>query len=492
MRIQERFYPLPNTGNTTTLVANNYRETVDAKRSKPYYATARLDHNFSDTDRMFGRFTFHQATNPVWEGNLPAIGMRQQLRQNKAVTFSYTRILGPSLVNEFRYGHAYNNNPIAGPIRGLELIDSLGLRGLAPGLPDIGGILKVSFPGTALTGLSQIDVQNPGFLNRNNQFQDQITWLRGTHSLKFGTEIRRVDWEEMVAPANLFGPWTSPGASRGPSVRRLPARRAEHRVARVSAGAGAAAAAGPTTSSRRTTGRSRRNLTINLGLRYDLHPGWFERDGRLAAFDIDSRAIVIADDGMNKVSPLMPAGYVGIVTREQRGPAVTHPGAHGPQQLRAAARPRLPAVRRRADGDPRRLRALLRHDADRSPGRPARRSCSRRPRSPTRPTPTVVLPAVFPAAGTAGPSSIALPLAVNPGSADALQPSMERDRRARALEHRIPRLLCRHARPRHVVHARRQRAGSGRAALHREAAAVPAVSRASPMPTTGRATTTTA
>ena len=53
-------------------------------RSKPYYATARLDHNFGDNDRIFGRFTFHQATNPVWEGNLPAIGMRQALRQNKA------------------------------------------------------------------------------------------------------------------------------------------------------------------------------------------------------------------------------------------------------------------------------------------------------------------------------------------------------------------------------------------------------------------------
>ena len=47
LRIQERFYPLPNTGNTATLVANNYRETLPTERSKPYYATARVDHNFS-------------------------------------------------------------------------------------------------------------------------------------------------------------------------------------------------------------------------------------------------------------------------------------------------------------------------------------------------------------------------------------------------------------------------------------------------------------
>src|SRR4051812_29023277 len=178
LHLQERFYPLPNTGNTATLTANNYRETVDTERSKPYYATARLDHNFGDKDRIFARFTFHQATNPVWEGNLPAIGMREQLRQDKALTFSYTRILGPALINELRYGHAYNNNPVSGPVRGLDLATSLGLQGLAPGLPDIGGILKVSFPGTALTGLSQIDAANPGFLNRINQLQDQVTWLR--------------------------------------------------------------------------------------------------------------------------------------------------------------------------------------------------------------------------------------------------------------------------------------------------------------------------
>ena len=51
--IQERFYPLPNTGSTATLVSQNYRETVETKRSKPYYATARLDHNFGANDRVW-------------------------------------------------------------------------------------------------------------------------------------------------------------------------------------------------------------------------------------------------------------------------------------------------------------------------------------------------------------------------------------------------------------------------------------------------------
>jgi hypothetical protein len=412
LRLQDRFYPVPNTGGTTTLTANNFRETVDTDRSKPYYATARVDHNFGDRDRIFGRFTFHQATNPVWEGNLPAIGMRQQLRQNKALTFSYTRILGPSLINELRYGHAYNNNPISGPIRGLEVVDSLGLRGLAPGLPDIGGILKVSFPGTALTGLSQIDVQNPGFLNRIHQIQDQVTWLAGTHSLKFGTDIRRIDWEEMIAPATLFGSIDFTGRYTG------------HPYADFLLGL-------PNTASRAfppvPTLRRRwtydffaqddwkigRNLTVNLGLRYDLHPGWVEREGRLAFFDVTSGAIAIADDGANKVSPLMPSSYVGIVTASSLG----LPSNTLVRTDRNNFAPRL-GVAWRPFSDARTvLRAGygLYYDL-----LPIELQAARAPfvftETPfTNPAaPSVVLPTVFPAAGTAGPSSIALPLAVNP------------------------------------------------------------------------------
>ena len=110
-----------------------------------------------------------------------------------------------AFVSEFRGGYTYNNNPISGPVRGLELADSLGLRGLAPGLPDISGVLKVSFPGSGLTGLSQVDWTNPGFLNRVYTLQNQTTWQKGTHTVKGGFEIRRVDNDESIASPNLFG-----------------------------------------------------------------------------------------------------------------------------------------------------------------------------------------------------------------------------------------------------------------------------------------------
>jgi outer membrane receptor protein involved in Fe transport len=420
LKIQERFYPLPNTGNTATLVANNYRETVEADRSKPYYATARVDHNFSPSDRLFGRFTFHQATNPVWEGNLPAFGMRQQKRMNKALSFSYTRIFGSSLVNELRFGHAYNNNPLGGPLRGLEVVQSLGLQGLAPGLPDVAGVPKLSFPGAGLTGLSQIDWTNPGFLNRSNQIQNQTTWMRGTHTVKLGTDIRRVDWEELNAHPNLFGAIDFTGRlTQVPGITG-----SGHPYADFLFGVpnSVARAFPPVPSLRRRwtydffaqdDWKLTQNVTLNLGLRYDIHPGWFEREDRLAMFDVTSGKIVVPDDGLSKVSPLMPKGYVDVVTASSVG----LPSSALVRTDRNNFAPRLGIAYRPFGGGSTVIRGGYGIYYDMMP---VSLQASLSPfvfqeTAFTNPTaPVVVLPNMFPAAGTAGPATIALPLAANP------------------------------------------------------------------------------
>jgi outer membrane receptor protein involved in Fe transport len=420
LRIQERFYPLPNTGNTAVLSPNNYRETLPVNRSKPYYATARVDHNFSAADRLFGRFTFHEATNPVWEGNLPAFGMRNQRRMNKAYTASYTRIIGPTLVNEFRAGHAYNNNPIAGALSGPEVINSLGVSGLAPGLPSISGLLKVSFPGIAVTGLSQVDWRNPGFLNRSNQVQNQTTWLHGRHSLKFGADVRRVDWEEHNAPPNLFGNVDFTG--RFSSVSGVAAL--GHPYADFLFGVPNTAARAfppvPALRSRWTYDffaqddwKVTRNLTVNLGLRYDIHPGWYERNGRLATFDVTSGKVVIPEDGRDKVSPLMPAGYVDVVTADSVG----LPSRALVRTDRNNIAPRLGFAWRPFGGGSTVVRGGYGLYFDMMPiDLPASQTpfVFQETQFTNPAVPTVVFPSVFPAAGTSGPASVALPLAVNP------------------------------------------------------------------------------
>jgi hypothetical protein len=63
----------------------------------------------------------------------------------------------------------------------------------------------------------------------------------------------------------------------------------------------------------------RPNLTVNLGLRYEVRPGWNEASGLQAVFDVNSGKIVVPDGSLSKVSPLLPAGYVDVVEASKAG-----------------------------------------------------------------------------------------------------------------------------------------------------------------------------
>ena len=236
-----------------------------------------------------------------------------------------------------------------------------------------------------------MDCTNPGFLNRNNQIQDQLTWMHGTHSLKFGADIRRVDWEEMIAPASLFGAVDFTGAlhrvAARPSLRRFPAR-LPNTASRAFPPIAVAAAALDLRLLR--AGRLEDHAQSDAQPRTAVRPP--SRLGRAArpagVLRRPERTIVVADDGADKISPLMPIRLRRVVYREQRRAALADAGTDRSQQLRAAARSRVSSVRRRADRDPCRLRPLLRHDADRSPGRARAVRVHRRPRSRIRHAPS--------------------------------------------------------------------------------------------------------
>jgi len=205
------------------------------------------------------------------------------------------------------------------------------------------------------------------------------------------------------------------------------------------------------------------DLTLNLGLRYDYHPLWEETNGLQAVFDLKSGAVAVVDDGTPKVSRLMPRGYVPVVSASEVGlPADTlvhTDGNNFSPRLGVALRPfgRADFVLRGGYG--------LAYDMT-----PIDLTAGGVPfviAEPTYtnalPVPVVVLPRVFPAAGTGGPTTVQLPNAVNP---DLQMPVTQRP-------DRDPFVVRGHDRTRHVVHARYQRAGARRPAVHRQAAALP-------------------
>ncbi len=420
-KIQDRFYPLPNFGDPNTFHSSNYREAKTRGFDPSTYWTTRIDHKFSERNSVFGRYTWQRLYNLPYEGNLPTIGQRFQQRDDRAATVSYTHLFSPTKVNELRWGFGFNNNPITPPVNGLQEVKDLGLQGLAPNLPDLPGIFKVNWSGIGLQSISQLNYRNPGYRTHTEEVQDHFNWFHGRHTLKFGWDMLRSEYDDFGAPGDLFGNvrFSSRFTSGGVAGQGNP-------YADFLLGI-------PTTASRAfPTPRIDRNrwahdffvqddfkvnprLTVNIGLRYEPHFNWRENSGLMSIFDVKSGKIVIPDGSLPKVSPLFPKGYVGIAEAHEvgmEGRTLIHPDLNKfAPRIGVAYRPWgentvfrsgfgifydvVPLVYALDFGD---IPFVLNEPAYTNPTS----------------NPQVIFPRVFPASGVSGPSTVSIPAAENP------------------------------------------------------------------------------
>ncbi len=317
-KFQERFYPVPNF-NPSVFSATNFRTQTQRPFDPNTYWTTRFDHRLNSKHFVFGRYIWNRSYSRDFDNSLPAFGQRWQTRDTRGINTSYTFTLSANMVNEARWGYAWNDNPRHGPLLGNEVTKDLGLTGLSPGIPqDINGVLRVGFTGLAITQTAQTAWRHPGFLNFAQQFQDQFSWFRGKHNLKFGLLAGRTLYQDQNMPDALFGNLTFSN------------RYANHPYADFLLGIPTSAQrAAPAIFVDRTRWdwnfyltdewKIRPNLTLNVGMRYELHPAWNEKSGRQSIFDVTTGKIIIPDGASKGISPLMPRGYVDIVEAKNAG-----------------------------------------------------------------------------------------------------------------------------------------------------------------------------
>jgi hypothetical protein len=417
-KIQDRFYPLPNFGNTATLAAQNYRENVTRAWDAPVMWVLRGDHRFSERDFVFSRFTFTRGPNTPYEGNLPTIGRRIQRRDTRSLTGSYTHMFRSDLVNEVRYGMVLNNNPVAGPINGQDMVRELGLVGLADNLPNVSGLLKVSWAGIGLQPISQVDYTNPGYRNHGQQVQNHLSWFKGRHNIKFGVEVNRIQLDDYLAASALFGQLTFSNQFTNGGITGQGNPYADFLL-------------GLPTSAQRAfppirLDRNRwmyegfvmddwkvnQKLTLNLGVRYELKTPWRENQGFISAFDIKSGSIVVPDGSLDKISPLYPKNYLPIIGASAAG----FPERSLIRMDRNNIAPRVGLAYRPFDE-----RTVIRagfgvyYDVVPFQFISGASPFVVQEQTYTNPVnnPQVTLPRVYPAGGGAGPASVAVPGAVN-------------------------------------------------------------------------------
>ncbi len=153
--MQNRFYPSPNFGNTSTLSNSEPPGGRSLNAGKQRYYVIRGDHKFSDSDSIDGALhlagfryrRFHEcsADSSTWPSHA------HEPRRHRHV---HSSLFADDRSTKFRWGLATNNLPIYPAGQWSAFRQELGLQGLAPDLPDLPGVLNISFAGLGVDGPS--------------------------------------------------------------------------------------------------------------------------------------------------------------------------------------------------------------------------------------------------------------------------------------------------------------------------------------------------
>ena len=109
---------------------------------------------------------------------------------------SNTRVITPNVVNEARFGYNRFFNSIGTYLAfNTDVVSEIGIPNFPGGAPVTWGI-----PNVTLIGYSSIGDSTEGpYANNNNtlQFVDNLSWVRGKHSFRFGAEFTRQNYDQV-------------------------------------------------------------------------------------------------------------------------------------------------------------------------------------------------------------------------------------------------------------------------------------------------------
>ena len=308
-KLLTQYYPQPNynSGSTT----GNYRTLLPLTNQTDGY-DIRIDHNISSTHQIYGRWTWKNlpslsAANAGISQLLPPLSTNEADR-NLLLADNYT--LSARLINEFRFGYSDLDTPQTLPFSGASVAQNLGLTGLdLSHAGNTGGFPGFNF--SSGTGFSSIGHGAVGPQHsRTLQYTDNLTWVKGKHTAKFGIDWRTVSYARInnFGADDEFGSLSFRGGFSGNSfadlLLGLPATNLVFDI-------------GPPIDQRsqhfatyaQDEWRVARSLTLSFGLRWEIQPPFSEKNGNIANFNPSNGGMVYPDIAAKLLPPAAQVLY---------------------------------------------------------------------------------------------------------------------------------------------------------------------------------------
>ena len=286
----------------------------------------KVDHRLSDSDNLYGRFTSYRVndvqpfgTSSLNETLVPGFG-RIVNTHAENLGLGYTHTFGPRWINELRFGYLNARGGQSSPNQGVNFAAATGLQGVTQDPRDMG------YPEASFGGLFSTIGDPTTFVSREDrsyELYDNVMIDRGNHHLKVGGYLFRLSFNP-VNPAAARGSFTFNGQWTGNAL-------ADFLLGYPSAaqvGIGRADEHGRSTWVHvygQDDWRLRPNLTLNLGLRYEINGQMNDIDNRLSSIDLNApggRFVIASDDAGNISStagPLLPSIPIPWVTSKDAG-----------------------------------------------------------------------------------------------------------------------------------------------------------------------------